>query len=95
MALNKQIRVEVVYANEQSQKVISLEVDEGTTIEMLIRRSGMLAYFPEIDLTRQSVGVFSRQRALTDIVHAGDRVEIYRPLQIDPKEARRARAKKR
>lgn len=95
MVLNKQIRVEVVYANEQSQKVISLEVDEGTTIEMLIRRSGMLAYFPEIDLTRQSVGVFSRQRALTDIVHAGDRVEIYRPLQIDPKEARRARAKKR
>lgn len=95
MAANKRINVEVVYASEHSQKLIALEVDEGTTIETVIRRSGILSYFPEIDLARQSVGVFSRQRSLTDSVHAGDRVEIYRPLLIDPKEARRARAKKR
>lgn len=95
MAVNKQINVEVVYASEHSQKLITVEVDQGATIETVIRRSGILADFPEIDLARQSVGVFSRQRALTDIVQAGDRIEIYRPLLIDPKEARRVRAKKR
>ncbi len=91
--MNRLIKVEVVYVSEHDQKLVKLVVEEGTTIEAVIHHSGLLKIFPEIDLGRQSVGVFSRQRLLTDIVHEGDRVEIYRPLVMDPKDARRLRAK--
>lgn len=93
MANNKKLFVEVAFAFAASQKIISLEVEEGSTIETVIDRSGILEFFPEIDLTKQSVGIFSRTKKLTDIVKDGDRIEIYRPLTIDPKEARRKRAK--
>lgn len=90
--MNKCIKVEVVYVGEQAQKLVVLVVEEGMTIEAVIHQSGLLTVFPEIDLSRQSVGIFSRQRLLTDVVSEGDRVEIYRPLAMDPKEARRVRA---
>ena len=57
-----------------------------------IDRSGILDIFPEIDLGKQKVGIFSQARGLMDIVKEGDRIEIYRLLVIDPKEARRKRA---
>ena len=50
--------------------------------------------YPEINLNENKVGIFSKQRELQDVVQAGDRIEIYRPLLIDPKAARRLRAKK-
>ena len=95
MEINRKIKVEVVYADEHDQRLVSVIVDEGATIEAVVRLSGLLKIFPDIDLSRQSVGIFSRQRLLSDIVKEGDRVEIYRPLLIDPKEARRARAKQK
>jgi len=69
-----------------------IKVTEGSTIETAIERSGVLDIFPEIDLMKQSVGIFGRKKKLSDTVSEGDRVEIYRPLEIDPKEARRLRA---
>lgn len=90
----KKIQVEVVYASLKQQKLIKLEVDENTSIETAIRLSGILNLFPEIDLTKQKVGIFSKPKSLEDPLKAGDRVEIYRPLLIDPKEARRVKAKK-
>lgn len=87
------IPIEIVYAYPNNQQLLSLKVEEGITVERAIERSGILEMFPEIDLTRQKVGIFSRLVPLNTILQAGDRIEIYRPLQIDPKEARRKRAK--
>lgn len=93
--MNKMIQVEVAYARPDIQRIISLEVEEGSTVETAILRSGILEAFPEIDLTRLSVGIFSKPRLLSDQVFQGDRVEIYRPLMMDPKEARRRKARGR
>ena len=81
--------IEVAYATPEKQRIIELQVTMDCTIESAIKQSGILVLFPEIDLTKQAVGVFSQPRKLTDNVQAGDRIEIYRPLAIDPKEARR------
>lgn len=86
------IKVEVAYAKPDYQCVFIVEVEPGTTIETAIKFSGILDRFPEIDLSKQPVGVFSKPRNLSDIVHAGERIEIYRPLALDPKVARRRRA---
>ena len=91
MGLNK-ITVEVAYALPGKQKIISLQVVEGTTIEQAIQQSGILQLFPEINLDKQKVGVFSQIKALDTVLKEGDRVEIYRPLTRDPKDKRRIRA---
>jgi putative ubiquitin-RnfH superfamily antitoxin RatB of RatAB toxin-antitoxin module len=92
METNNMVEVEVAYALPNEQKIIVVAVEAGSTIEMAIMQSGILQIFPDIDLSKQSVGVFSEPRRLTDIVSPGDRVEIYRPLCIDPKESRRKKA---
>jgi uncharacterized protein len=93
MAIVKKIRIEVAYANISQQKIIHVELDFNSTIEQAIHASGILISFPEIDLTQQAVGIFSKKKKLTDYVREGDRIEIYRPLTIDPKEARKKRAR--
>ena len=95
MDMNNRIRVEIAYATPDRQEIISLEVPPDSTIAQAIEYSGIQERFPEIDLTKQSVGIFSRKCKLTDTVQEGDRVEIYRPLTIDPKDARRAKATKK
>jgi putative ubiquitin-RnfH superfamily antitoxin RatB of RatAB toxin-antitoxin module len=92
MSSEKTWRVEVAYATPARQEIIEVSVRPGTTVEQVIHESGMLARFPEIELTRQRVGIFGETARLQDAVHNGDRVEIYRPLVADPKEARRKRA---
>ncbi len=69
-------------------------VPEGATVLDAIRASGLLERFPEIDISSQAVGIWGKARALDVLVGAGDRIEIYRPLLVDPKEARRLRARK-
>ena len=92
MALNKCIKVEVAYARADVQRIIPLEIEADSTIETAILRSGILNLYPEIDLNKQVVGIFSQLRKLSDRMQEGDRIEIYRPLFIDPKEARRRKA---
>jgi putative ubiquitin-RnfH superfamily antitoxin RatB of RatAB toxin-antitoxin module len=94
MELIKKIKVEVAYADTKQQRILSVLVDEGSTIEKVIDCSGILEIFTDIDLSKQKVGIFSQQKKLDDRVQEGDRVEIYRPLTLDPKEARKRRAKK-
>ena len=89
------IKVEIVYAGFHDQRLMVVEVDEGASIGMAICHSGILDFFPEIDLSKQIVGIFSKPRSLSDLLNEGDRIEIYRPLTIDPKESRRAKAKER
>ncbi|SHO54668.1 RnfH family protein [Vibrio quintilis] len=86
------IHVEVVYALPHEQRVMSLVVDQATTVEEIILQSGILAIYPEIDLSKNKVGVFSRNVKLDTTVRDQDRIEIYRPLVADPKEIRRKRA---
>ena len=69
----------------------SIDMQGGATLIDALRASGVLDRHPGIDLARQSVGVWGRVCALDTPLKQGDRVEIYRPLQVDPKEARRRR----
>jgi len=93
METNSLLNIEVAYAKAEEQLILAVQLEQGATLEEAIKRSGILQRFPEIDLKRQSVGVFSQPRDLSDLVQEGDRIEIYRPLSIDPKEARRLRAR--
>ncbi len=86
------IPVEVAFALPDRQVIIELMVDRGTTLQQAIDLSGILGQFAEIDLDRNQVGIFGRLAGLTDVLQAGDRVEIYRPLLADPKQVRKQRA---
>ncbi|MGH8562223.1 MAG: RnfH family protein [Nevskiales bacterium] len=86
------LRVEVAYARPERQVLIPLEVPPGTTLIEAVRQSGILREFPELELAGATLGVFGKVKAGTEILGDGDRVEIYRPLLADPKEARRRRA---
>jgi putative ubiquitin-RnfH superfamily antitoxin RatB of RatAB toxin-antitoxin module len=86
------IDVEVAYATPQRQTVKMLTLPAGSTVEQAIRASDLLNVFPEIDLAQQRIGVFGELVRLNDCLRGGDRVEIYRELIADPKEARRRRA---
>ncbi|MCX7627433.1 MAG: RnfH family protein [Methylophilaceae bacterium] len=87
-----EILVEVAYALPQQQVILPLKVPVGTTAEQAIRASGILTRFPEIDLTKNKVGIFGKLTRLDTVLRERDRVEIYRPLIADPKEVRRRRA---
>ncbi|MGF1885761.1 RnfH family protein [Photobacterium profundum] len=89
---DKLIHVEVVYALPNNQRVIKLAINSETDVQEIIEQSGILAMFPEIDLKKNKIGVYSRNVKLNATVHDGDRIEIYRPLLADPKEIRRKRA---
>ena len=86
-------KVFVAYATPDRQVELELDWLSGETVGELIRRSEIFTQFPEIDLSINKVGLFSQLCELDDEPQAGDRVEIYRPLKIDPKESRRNRAK--
>lgn len=89
---NSSIQIEVAYALPQQQYLLAVAVPVGTTIEQAIHASGILDRCPEIDLASAKVGIFSELASLDTVLSAGDRVEIYRPLLVDPKAQRRARA---
>lgn len=101
MTDNKTITVEVAYALPDKQKLIALLVEPGTTAYEAVKRSGISKYFPELDIDAAPMGIFGQTLGTKGLASAqqyelqpGDRVEIYRPLQADPKEARRKRAAK-
>lgn len=93
MAKPDLLQVNVVYALAERQAVVALTLEQGATVRDAVMRSDLLQYFPEIDLAQQSVGIFGRAAALDTPLNDGDRVEIYRPLTRDPKQARRELAK--
>ena len=89
------LRVQVCYATPARDILLELEVEQGTTIEQAIVRSGILAQVPGIDLSVQPVGIYSKKKALDTVLREHDRIEIYRPLVADPKDSRRKRAAKK
>lgn len=86
------IRVEVAYAQPGRPILKTLHVVPGSTIGEAIGACGLLAEYPEINLERNRVGIFGRLAHLDTPLRDADRVEIYRPLNADPKEVRRRRA---
>lgn len=89
------IAVEVVYALPAEQHVIGLQLPAGATVAQAIRQSGLLERYPDISLATVRTGLFGKIVTPDTVLRAGDRVEIYRPLTVDPKEARRRRARLR
>ncbi|GAC1621153.1 MAG: hypothetical protein NVS9B10_03610 [Nevskia sp.] len=83
----------MVYARPEGGDRTALQLPPGTTLREAIRRSGLLQRQAELDEAVISAGVFGRLRELDEPLADGDRVEIYRPLQADPKLARRQRVK--
>jgi len=93
------IGVEVAYARPERQVILPLQVRPGSTALQAVLASGIVAQFPEIDPEQADMGVFSRPldgrllpRPAEYVLQPGDRIEIYRPLQMDPKQARLLRA---
>ena len=89
------LSVEVVYALSSGEDAVALTLAAGATAEDAVRASGLLERHPEIDLGRQKIGIHGRAVAHQAPLRDGDRVEIYRPLPVDAKEARRRRALRR
>ncbi|MBA3660238.1 MAG: RnfH family protein [Gammaproteobacteria bacterium] len=92
MAKNDMIIVEVAYVTSAQQCLVALKVTQGCTILEVINQSGILENFPQLKQGCLQVGIFSKRCQLSDRVRAFDRIEIYRPLLIDPKEIRRKKA---
>lgn len=95
------ISIEVAYALPHKQKILTVLVEPGTTALEATKRSGITTHFPELDLETSPMGIFGQTLGTKGLapaqeyqVQPGDRIEIYRPLKADPKEARRRRAQK-
>lgn len=84
--------VEVVYSTPEECCLVAVKVWQEATVEVAIVASGLLERFPAIDLDTQPVGIFSKKVDLSTVPRHGDRIEIYRPLVMDPKERRRSRS---
>ena len=87
------MRVEVVYALADVQDIVNLELAEGAVARQAIESSGLLARHGLASAQLQ-LGIFGKKISPESLLHEGDRVEILRPLAIDPGEARRRRARK-
>ena len=90
--MSDQIHIEVVYALHDRQKSVMVALPSGASVREAVERSGLLAEFPEIDLTKNKLGIWNKLAKPDAVVRDKDRVEIYRPLIADPKEVRRQRA---
>ncbi|WP_455234737.1 RnfH family protein [Thiogranum longum] len=86
------ILVEIAYAKPEEQAILHLEVPIGTKLQEAVEQSGILDRFPEIDTATMKVGIFGKLKKPDQVLRAGDRVEIYRPLIADPKVVRKQRA---
>ncbi|HCM05237.1 MAG TPA: RnfH family protein [Oceanospirillales bacterium] len=94
--MSEQIEIEVVYGLAHKQKLISMQVEQGTTVRQGAELSGLDKEFPELNIAESKLGIFGKtvRSPDTEVLKAGDRIEIYRPLIIDPKAARANRAAK-
>jgi uncharacterized protein len=89
------IDVEVAYATAENQVIVALTLPERATVAEAINASGLMQQFSELCEGALQVGLFSKPCSLDQGLVHGDRVEIYRPLLNDPKDARRLRAVKK
>jgi putative ubiquitin-RnfH superfamily antitoxin RatB of RatAB toxin-antitoxin module len=83
------VKVSIAYATRARQLWHDLELPAGTTVRRAVELSGIIAEFPEIDLTKNRVGIFGEVVSPEKVLEEGDRVEIYRPLIASPRLARK------
>ena len=88
------IAIEVAYALPERQYLVSLELPPGATVAQALAAVAARAPFDQLDLDTAPVGIFGDRVDRGQVLRTGDRVEIYRPLHIDPREARRRRVTK-
>ncbi|KNZ31441.1 MAG: hypothetical protein AD742_15575 [Methylibium sp. NZG] len=89
------LRVCVAYSPRASEvEEVPLTLPGGATVLQALTESGLLRRYPHIDLGTAKVGVWGSLQPLDHRLRDQDRVEVYRPLQVDPKEARRLRYRK-
>ena len=88
------VTIEVVYGVPHKQKILTLILAEGSTVEQAILASGVIDLFPEIDLKVNKVGIWNKAVKLSQVLNDLDRIEVYRPLIADPKDVRKRRAEK-
>lgn len=86
------ITVEVVCATAERQVLRRVTISSGSTAIEAVRQSGILEEMPEVAFDASRLGIFARRVSAETVLREGDRVEIYRPLTVDPKDARRRRA---
>jgi putative ubiquitin-RnfH superfamily antitoxin RatB of RatAB toxin-antitoxin module len=87
------LAVELVVATPERQVLLALDVAAGSRVRDVIARSAIGSQFPDLDLDEMPVGIWGRPVSRDSLVAPGDRVELYRPLAIDPRDARRQRAR--
>lgn len=95
MAETAIVRVQVCHALPAETFLVELELPAGSTLLQAVHASGALQRYPQIDIATQKLGIFGKLKPTDTVLRDGDRIEIYRPLQADPKETRRRRAKHR
>jgi putative ubiquitin-RnfH superfamily antitoxin RatB of RatAB toxin-antitoxin module len=88
------ISIEVLYALPDRQIVLQLELPAGSTAADAVTASGLQGEFPEIASTASAFARYGRLISRLEPLRDGDRIEILRPLQVDPKQARRLSAAK-
>jgi hypothetical protein len=85
--------VEVAYALPDRQRVVQLALRDGMTALEAVQAAGLEREFPEIARRDLLLGIYGRRVEATQVLRNGDRVEIYRPLKFDPRDARRKAVK--
>ncbi len=90
---NNLLQIEVVYALPHTQIIKEVIVPGGCTVGKAIQLSGIINQFPDIDLTKNKCGIFGKSVHFDTPLQSRDRIEIYRALIINPKDARRIRAR--
>lgn len=93
--MSEQVRVQVCHALPGHGVLLELALPAGATLRQAVEASGLLQQCPQIDIETAKLGIFGKLRPADTVVRDGDRVEVYRPLQADPKETRRRRAQHR
>ena len=86
------LRVTVVYLRPDLTFERALRLTAPASVGDAIEASGIRAEIAELRSARLELGVFSCLCAPTELLHDGDRIEVYRPLTLEPKQARRLRA---
>ena len=88
----EELSVEIVLAIPERQVLLPLTVSDGATVADVITASGIASRFPEFNVQEMPTGIWGKPVSPDIKVKNGDRVELYRRLEIDPREARRQRA---
>ena len=86
------MQVEVVFALPDRQELLVVELQDGATVGTAIERSKLAQQFPGVDFNSLQAGVWGKPATREHVVREGDRIELYRPLEMDPRDARRLKA---